>query len=234
MALPKLHLFASGTTNAKQSKDTGHKSYIMYLAPSDSAVRGKNVCPSTEKDNSCVKDCLYYCGRGLMPSVVKARTDKTTMMWYKPRKFNSFFVSDHYAIDAYGEEIGEKIFIRANGTSDMNFYRMYNLHANMFPWLIPYEYTKVLGHLYQDNGIHYTFSATERNVAAQIQALKDGYGVAKIYRGELPESDVIGGVEYRVIDGDASDLRPLDRERYNIPPLEGYIVGLRFKKPRRK
>jgi len=111
---------------------------------------------------------------------------------------------------------------------------MYGLHADDFPHTIHYEYTKVLGYLYGNPGVHYTLRQMEDDgtLVAQIQALTDGFGLAKIYHGELPETDRIGGVEYRVIDGDASDLRPLDRERYNIPPLQGYIVGLRFKQPR--
>lgn len=231
--MSKLHLLSPGTTNAKQSKDTGHTSYILYLAPSDSAVQGKNVCPSTVTNRSCVNDCLFYCGRGAMHSVFNARVAKTEMWWFDKDMFLAFCKADLYYINMKALAEGKKYFVRLNGTSDLMFYKWIGIGA--FRNLIFYEYTKILKYTELGQRVHYTFSLLEdmSNLEDAITFLKRGGGVSKIYRGELPETEVIDGVEYRVIDGDESDLRPLDRERYNILPLEGYIVGLKFKKPRK-
>jgi hypothetical protein len=147
-------------------------------------------------------------------------------------RFEAFYTADLYNIDDVGKQLGTKVVARSNGTSDLNFFKTFGLHASYFPNTIHHEYTKVFGYLHSDTGVHYTFSASETNIYQQIEALYNGFGVAKVYHGELPESDFIGGKEYRVIDGDLSDLRHLDKVVHGISHTDGYIVGLRFKKPR--
>jgi hypothetical protein len=89
---------------------------------------------------------------------------------------------------------------------------------------------------------HITFSVKEGNLKEVMEALKKGIGVAlPIWIGSYKKSiskisfpkywypQGLGKNKYRIIDGDSSDARFLDKKIYNIKEKEGYVVGLRAK-----
>ena len=115
--------------------------------------------------------------------------------------------------------------IRLNGTSDLPFekYRVFDNNTKnifeMFPDVQFYDYTK--NYLRFDkvlpNNYHLTFSRSESNDTKAMELLKRGFNVAMVF-DKLPTS--YNGFE--VINGDADDLRFLDKK--NV------IVGLKYKK----
>ena len=115
---------------------------------------------------------------------------------------------------------GFKPCVRLNGTSDLPWLA-HNL-APLFPKVRYYDYTKhpepwkrVLPNY------HLTFSYSENNAVDCLECLEHGINVAMVFdtkRGQpLPKT----WCNYKVIDGDLSDLRFKDPK--------GVIVGLRAK-----
>lgn len=91
---------------------------------------------------------------------------------------------------------------------------------------------------------HRTFSFNGQNHAACKAAIEAGHAVAVVYdRDDRRRSVPLFGFDaegkitryeprektYRTIDGDESDARFLDRERFGIPEGQGYFVALKLK-----
>jgi len=95
-----------------------------------------------------------------------------------------------------------------------------------------YDYTKIPGRAFSD---HYdlTFSYSGVNLKFTIKELEAGRRVAMVFIDlstgsrkpkKLPDSVVLDGKKYPVVDGDIHDARPFDPR--------GVIVGLKYKAPR--
>ena len=88
---------------------------------------------------------------------------------------------------------------------------------------------------------HVTFSVKEGNIKEVLEALDHGMGVAlpiwiggvkKVEKIPFPEfwyPNGLGNKRYRIVDGDLSDARFLDKSVHGIKSKEGYVVGLRAK-----
>jgi hypothetical protein len=211
----KLQLLSPDSTNAKLAKNSAWsdiKSFILYLAPADSADGKTNLCPAASE--GCKKACLFSAGRGAFANVVAARVRKS--LW---------FISDRAgfldALRADLEAVQKKFpgaAVRLNGTSDIAWEELLDMASYDLQF---YDYTKrpdramafAVGKLAMN--YHLTFSRSEVNELAARRVSKTGVNVAVVFQGNALPATFWG---LPVIDGTMHDLRFLDDR--------GVIVGL--------
>ena len=211
--------------NAKTIKgeSLGWVTAIRYLAPSDESGRW-NVCPNA---GHCASVCLYTAGRGIFASTQAARIRKT--VWRMTDKRGHFAAARaEIALASKRASLTDmKLAVRVNGTSDLPGDAV--ALANDFPGIVFYDYTKVVSHAraFADGrlppNLHVTLSYDSAtvpwNVAEPLLSRGVNVAVAFAVRKGEPLPEYWRGVP--VIDGDAHDLRFLDRR--------GVVVGLRAK-----
>ena len=213
-------------SNAKTVKGQkkGFLTAILYLAPSEESDK-INVCPHASP--GCKAACLYSSGRGKMPSVIKARIQKTLEFFYDPFGFVEQLAIDIPKAITKAKNKGFTPCVRLNGTSDLSWESLRGRERvnlmERFPEIQFYDYTKNVRRMldYIDGKMpknyHLTFSKSEENDEKVLQVLKKGGNVAVVFEKFIPDS-YLG---YKVVDGDESDLRFLDEE--------GVVVGLKAK-----
>lgn len=219
------NLLSKGSTNAKTAKNE-IETFILYLAPSDT-IGTHNVCPFASE--GCRKSCLYSAGRGAFSNVQQSRINKTKFWAYDRKNFYIQLTDEILRIHDKATDLMngnfKQIAIRLNGTSDIDHlslifkYTGINFLDDAYKNLLFYDYTKNPNHIRKYAGTRYklTFSLSEINQSEAIQVLLDGGNVAAVFSGELPQSYK----GFKVINGDASDLRYFDPE--NV------IIGLKAK-----
>ena len=221
----KLNLISNGNTNAKTIKNEA-ETYILYLSPLNLNDSGKNVCPFASK--GCGEACLNSAGRGAFSNVQKARRRKTNLFFDDPNLFFTQLLSDLSKINGKAVKEKKTIFVRLNGTSDLDFDKLLVRYTGngliSFGALKFYDYTKDKNKAknfarYNENDKYrVTYSRKETDADDEIKTLLSyGVNVAVVFANELPNS-YLG---YNVINGDETDLR------YNDP--SGVIVGLKAK-----
>jgi hypothetical protein len=213
-----------GEENAKTIKgeSLGWLTLIRYLAPADES--GVNVCP---KAGACKKVCLYTSGKGGMPSVKAARIAKTLDAVSNRKEHLARASTEILSAQKRAKALGLKLAVRLNGTSDLP--DQARQLAQKHPDVQFYDYTKIPSAILSaerlciDN-LHYTLSYDPETVPWELcdSALNLGISVAvcfdlKAFGGKLPATYK----GFRVIDGDAHDLRFLDKK--------GVVVGLKAK-----
>ncbi len=196
--------------------------YIMYLNPHKSNFKGVNLCPKAS--NGCATACLFNSGNARFKHVQDGRFNKTT---YFLSAMNEYMLQLDKEITAIKKKHFKrnqfKIAIRLNGTTDFRFEHLkvrggkniFELH----PDIQFYDYTKIPQRFSVElpENYHLTFSRSEINDNEVQEVLVNGGNVAVVF-DELPKT-YFG---YEVINGDANDLRFLDKP--NV------IVGLKYKK----
>ena len=206
--------------NAKTIKGEklGYLTGILYLAPStESGVM--NTCQFASE--GCKADCLFTARRGRFESVHKARVRKTVWLFQDRAGFLAQLREDVSALVKRAKRQSLIPAIRLNGTSDLAWLGLQL--AGEFPHVLFYDYTK-LPHpqTRTRENYHLTFSRSETNEPAVLDALQHGVNVAIVFdtkRGlSLPQS----WKGFPVIDGDTHDLRFLDG-------YQGAVIGLRAK-----
>lgn len=213
----------SYSTDAKTKKGEprGYLTFVMYLAPSKESVPhgGRDVCPWASP--GCAHACLYTAGRGAFASVQAARLRKTVQFFTDRKQFMADLYEDIVAAEKIAKLRGMVPVFRLNGTSDLNWDKVVADH----PHLQFYDYTKsldrVVGNVFTN--YHLTFSRSETNEADALQVLFTGGNVAVVFATSSLPATWKG---YRVISGDADDLRFLDPA--NV------VVGLKAKGKARK
>jgi hypothetical protein len=126
---------------------------------------------------------------------------------------------------------GTELFVRLNVFSDVMWERVAPSIFRDFPDVVFYDYTKHYNRMLRFiNGdfppnYHLTFSWSGVNQEQSLDVLRNGSNVAipfhVKYRGENRRPLPSKFLEYEIIDGDVTDLRPLDPT--------GKVVGLRVK-----
>jgi hypothetical protein len=221
----KLNLISNGNTNAKTVKNES-ETYILYLSPYNLNDSGKNVCPFAS--TGCAKACLNSAGRGKFSNVQLARRRKTNLFFNNPQKFTQDLALDLAKINNKALKENKTIFIRLNGTSDINFEKLLKRYLNIsfaqFEGLKFYDYTKdknkALEYSTNEKREKYriTYSRSENDSENDIKNLLDnGVNVAAVFSKDLP-NEYLG---YPVINGDLTDLRFNDEL--------GVIIGLKAK-----
>lgn len=218
---PVSNLLSKGSTNAKTAKNE-IETFILYLAPSDT-IGTHNLCPFASE--GCRKSCLYSAGRGAFSNVQQSRINKTKFWAYDRESFYVQLTNEILQIWERSKKTGNQVAIRLNGTSDIDHiglifkYTGIALLSAEYSNLLFYDYTKNPNHIRKYAGTRYklTFSLSEINQSEAIDVLLNGGNVAAVFAGELPQSYK----GFKVINGDASDLRYFDPE--NV------IIGLKAK-----
>jgi hypothetical protein len=205
-------------SDAKTVKGTaeGYLTGILYLAPHKlSGVINTCVMASL----GCIASCLFTAGRAAFsPNIRAARIAKTVLLVTDQL---AFLASLAYDIDGLRRKAAKRGLIpavRINGTSDMPILAL--TMAKLFPDVQFYDYTKLpKAWLRTLPNYHLTFSHSEVNHAACIDALAHGVNVAVVFGlkkgSEFPET----WNGYPVVSGDETDLRFTD-------PKGGVVVGL--------
>lgn len=227
-------LSVSADAKTVKGRKYGYLTGILYLAPASES--GVNVCASSTP--RCRAGCLYTAGRGgVFPSVNRARLKRTRMLIANRGAFLSQLAREITAFVRKAGRLGLTPCVRVNGTSDLPWLALEM--AARFPMVQLYDYTKHarpwerVRHNY-----HLTFSHSESNAAECEAALEHGVNVAVVFDTKRDQSLPISFYQTRnrVIDGDVSDLRFLDKfvSVRGVPQGRGVIVGLRAKGRARK
>ena len=213
-------LLSPGATNAKTAKNS-LKTFILYLSPG--TTNGHNLCPKASA--GCLAACLYTAGRGKFSSVQKARENKTAEFIKDKPAFIRTLAYEILKQYNKAKKAGEKIAMRLNGTSDMDFVYLLQKYAGLdistlADNIVFYDYTKILQKAIRYQGhpnYSVTFSRSESNQEEARQAAKLGINIAAVFSGDLP-TKYLG---LPVIDGDKSDILMI----YN----KGVVLGLKAK-----
>ena len=223
--------------NAKTVKGQkqGYMTAILYLAPVD--LSGYQVCPMASL--GCKAACLNTAGQGAFSNVQQARITKTRFFFEHREAFMRQLAIELGKFVVKAERLGFTPVVRLNGTSDILWERVPvngapNIMA-LFPDVQFYDYTKHSPAKRTDLPANYvlTFSLDERpeSEVRAVEAIRRGWNVAVVFRGELPyifrigdyygPASMTGLGPVHVVDGDQNDLRFLDGH--------GVIVGLKAK-----
>jgi hypothetical protein len=222
----------SVNSDAKTRKGTayGYRTGILYLTPGRSGADKIDLCPSASTE--CRGACLAFSGRaGIFPEIKRARDRRRAFFLNDRDAFFAKLKKEIFSLIKSATKKGETPVIRLNGTSDILWE---NVRENgtgknlfeIFDKIQFYDYTKIPNRKSSYKNYHLTFSWSGSNREESTQALKNGLNLAipfSVGRGKpLPKTHEIDGISYRVVDGDISDLRFLDRGKPKI-------IGLRVK-----
>lgn len=227
-----------GIDNAKIAKSwkKGYVSLILNLSPAEES--GFNLCSC--RTAGCAVACLHLSGSAVyQKGKIRSRLGKTFYLIKERQKFIEQLIKEITVARDYANELGKKLAIRLNGTSDLPWETpAFGVGGKSLMELFPdvqfYDYTKVPHRMraYANRDMppnyHLTFSYSERKDSAKnsLEALKRGGTVAIVFgpgknqgAEHLIPPKVWNG--FRVIDGDESDLRFEDDK--------GVVVGLTAK-----
>jgi hypothetical protein len=175
----------------------------------------------------------------------------TQAMFREPEAFAIKVHNEIISLKKAAEKRGNALAIRLNVLSDIDP-KVHEAIIKAHPDVFFYDYTKMKYKPIAPNH-HYTYSSTGTSQKAGINGmttdvdnphtnwaqmrdrLDSGDNVAMAFSNKkaLPETvlDEATGKVYRVIDGDAYDFRPMDKQP---PGVDGVIVGLKNKAMTRK
>ena len=214
----------------KTLKGKGYLTGISYMSPYKGIFgTGVNLCVFAVL--ACIKACISHTGRGradtLTSPIHRARETRRNLFLNDRELYFTLLRLEVGSLVKKATRLGLKPCIRMNGTTDIiweTYPRFVAIQAD-FPSVVFYDYTKIpTGSRAKFKG-HLTFSWTGTNDKDCAQAIANGHNIAIPYHGKLPAYDTIGGHRLKVIDGDLSDLRFLDRG----PEAKPVVVGLRIK-----
>ena len=198
----------------------GWKTYGIHLSPN--TVSGYNVC--FDATTGCIDACLDTAGRGAMPSVQTARTNKTKRFFEDRKGFLTDLWKEVTSAIKSATKKELKFCMRPNLTSDLPWESIRHNGQSLMDAFNPcrfYDYTKSLKRFTRflngelPENYHLTYSRSEETADALVIAIcKSGGNVAVVFRERLPETWL--GIE--VLNGDEDDLRFRDKK--------GCIVGL--------
>ena len=230
--LTKLSYLGSVASSSKIAKGLQYNemTYILYLAPASQS--GYNVCPMSTEE--CRTACLTESGHNRIDvkknNINKARIAKTKLFFEHRQFFMGWLVTEIEKAKYNADQLGYRFSVRINGTSDIDIttFKLGNKNVlQLFDDVQFYDYTKVakrfkLMDKYPNYDLTYSFSGY--NMLQSLQLLSENKGrVAMVFEGKQLPKSFMG---YKVIDGDAYDMRHLDET--------GVIVGLKFKFVRTK
>lgn len=231
-------LLGKGESNAKLSKSdkSGNNilTYGLSLAPANAS--GFNLCPMAS--TGCKIGCLYQSGQAnIFPrTILPPRIAKSRLLRMHPEVFQTRLMTELGSAARRADKLGARLFVRLNVFSDIQWEKEIPALFSQFPQITYYDYTKLANRMMRfisgdfPVNYHLTFSRSENNWEDCLKVLAAGHNVAVPFhvkyswKSKQPLPPMFEGFE--VIDGDISDLRPLDPT--------GKIVGLRVKGPKAK
>ena len=201
MKLLSINADAKTTKSSKFGWLTG----IMYLAPHKTS--GRNVCKDASP--ACSAECLYYAGRGAFQSVQQARINRTNLFFEDRMNFLGKLEDEIGKLLKRAKKNDQKPCIRLNGTSDLNWEKIF---PGIFGFNVQfYDYTKTYERMISylngefPTNYHLTFSRSEINEEKSLDILSKKGNVAVVFKDKPKTWN-----RFKVYDGDESDLRFLD------------------------
>jgi len=198
-------------------------SAIMHLSPINT-----RICPYQDIAK-CKEACLNTAGRGGIFKkgestnvIQEARKRKTDLFLNDRDTFMSLLVKDIQAFVRKCERLDKKPCIRLNGTSDIQWELIpVDNYANIFDMFSDvqfYDYTKIPTRKVSSiKNYHLTWSYSQANDKYARLFEQVPYNKAVVFHGGLPS--MFKGM--RVIDGDTTDMRFLDKANR--------VIGLKAK-----
>ena len=209
-----------GNSKTIKGEKYGWKTYGIHLSPN--TVSGYNVC--FDATTGCIDACLDTAGRGAMPSVQTARTNKTKRFFQDRKGFLTDLWKEVTSAVKSATKKELKFCMRPNLTSDLPWESIKHKGQSLMDAFNPcrfYDYTKSLKRFTRflngelPENYHLTYSRSEETTDALVIALCKSRGnVAVVFRDHLPDKYL--GID--VLNGDDNDLR--------IQDTPGCIVGL--------
>ena len=209
-----------GNSKTIKGEKYGWKTYGIHLSPN--IVSGYNVC--FDATTGCIDACLDTSGRGAMPSVQTARTNKTKRFFEDRKGFLTDLWKEVTSAVKSATKKELKFCMRPNLTSDLPWESIRHNGQSLMEAFNPcrfYDYTKSLKRFTRflngelPENYHLTYSRSEETADALVIAIcKSGGNVAVVFRERLPET----WLDFEVLNGDENDLRFKDKK--------GCIVGL--------
>jgi len=211
-------LTKSFKTEKSDNANLGYLQCIQYLAPHK--LSGHNLCPNASQ--GCIDSCLNTSGRGQMNSVQKARLNRTLFFFQDRIKYKEQLLQEVLSFKKKCIKQNKKAAIRLNGTSDLDWQRLYPelFEIDDIQWFdytkSKLRYEKFLDGQLQEN-YHLTFSyGKPEDEEFCVQVLRNGGNVAVVFHNKANKWK-----RFQCIDGDAHDLRFLDSR--------GKVVALQAK-----
>ncbi len=197
---------------------------VMYLAPA--GISGRNVCPMSTSE--CRAVCLHDSGMLGFKKSQAAQLERTAFYWDDRAAFLAQLEREVWSHVRQCERLELAPAVRLNGTSDIRWERIAPSLFETFPQVRWYDYTKLPNRrdLPSNYTLTFSLSETERSWDHHYVAL-ESHNVAVVLAGcgssRYPKPFPRTWNGRRVIDGDLSDVRYLDR------PARGAYVALRPK-----
>lgn len=192
------------STKVEKGEKLGFYTNILYLIPA-AQIAKKTLCAGA-KMAGCLSGCLINSGQLRMPVGQNAATKRTILYTLRKASFIDSLIKE---IAAKYKRYGDKLAVRLNGTSDIDFSQVYNA----LPKVRFYEYSKIIKMVENaPSNVHYTFSGSAyspASIRATKSAIKQGLSVALAFNTKNKKSDnfIIPSV---MVDFDNTDLRFLD------------------------
>lgn len=210
-----------------ESGDEQGQRMQRMLKHQDEYPKFRTMCAGSNA--ACRQSCLVYAGQNEAdPYNVVSKAARTEALLSQPEAFVRLLVESIRVHTTRISDAGWLPFIRLNVFSDVVWEIFVPGLFDHFANVRFYDYTKVPGRRPPQN-YDLTFSFSGTNAKAATAELERGKRVAVVFllkgglherrRSALPEE----WCGFKVVDGDVSDLRPLDPG--------GVVVGLRWKMP---
>jgi hypothetical protein len=216
-----MELLSTKNTKTQKGEKYGYETHIMYLSPYNQNSKGINIC--SHATIGCSTACLFNSGYGGFSHKIKQNRIRKTELYLSDRKLFLNMLVNELTWKLNKSVMNNFIpVVRLNGTSDIPFEK-FKIKDNknifeLFPDVIFYDYTKNPKRFEKELPKNYTlvFSRSEENEEKCFELLKKGVRVAMVF-DKLVETYK----DYKVINGDETDLRFLDSTEQ--------IIGLKYK-----
>lgn len=214
----KRKILTDGKSNTKTAKNKRETHYLS-LQPTDLNSQGLNLCKFATKE--CRAQCLQYAGRQSFSNVVLSRERKTEYFINHRQEFVLKLWAELTELHGKGN-----CAVRLNLLSDVDWeeeFKKEGLDMATLKEVQFYDYTKDPKKVDKNNLKNYnlTFSFSGGNWQWCEKFLNEKKANVAVVFKDTPPSTYKG---FKVIDGDKSDERFLDKK--------GVIVGLKYKKPK--
>ena len=222
----KGELRALWTKPSNKFEDDTSISYVHYLAPHTTVI-GTNLCRLASEE--CAGNCLGFTNR-LALHVHKLYTDKTIALIKFTELYLITMVNDMIQKALVAFQTGKRVYFRFNGLSDLPFYRVIDMRSLYDDLMILaalfgiarydnplYDYSKYPINASIEGVYRVTYSYNENT---QLQYLTRFNSISFV----LPKKDkekLIKDYPNSFVDGDLSDVRPLDSSKWVLLSLKG-------------
>lgn len=218
-----MRIFSTDNPKSKKAVMLGWFNAIHYMAPARSGGHG-DMC--SHRSRGCTKLCLgEHSGYADMFASVRASRRAKVKLFMKYReRYMALMTRQLAAFLRKSKRLELKPCVRLNGSTDIAWEGIRHDGKTLFdmhPDVQFVDYTKNPNRFARalPANYHLTFSRSEENEPIALDMLRRGINVAVVFEHK-PET----WNGFKVIDGDAHDLRHLDPRA--APGEPGYVVGL--------